>query len=68
MKKSIVILAALLIAVLIIAAKNCHNPSSSDWELCERYADNDEQRLRCAIYFNQELIDSTFYPKTNAIK
>lgn len=67
MKKSIVILAALLIAGLVVVAKNCRNPSSNDWEVCERYADNDQQRLRCALYFKPELIDSTFYPKTNAI-
>lgn len=66
MKKYIAILAALLIAGLVIVAKNCRNPSSN-WEVCERYADNDQQRLRCAIYFKPELIDSTFYPKTNAI-
>lgn len=66
MKKFIVILAALIIAGLAITAKVCRNPSS-DWEVCERYADNDQQRLRCAIYYKPELIDLTFYPKKNAI-
>lgn len=64
MKKTIAILAGLLIAGLVVVAKNCRNPSS-EWEVCQRYANNDQQRLRCAIYFKPELIDSTFYPKKN---